>query len=51
MIDDNDCEDATMCPECGDMVPEFEISAHDGVCKQCYDDNHFGEDPPFDEED
>lgn len=32
------------------MTPFDEIVMHGGVCKCCYDDNHFGDEPPYGDE-
>jgi hypothetical protein len=45
------CEVILTCRECGEPTEPLEFQAHDGICKCCYDDNHFGEEPPYDDED
>lgn len=39
-----ECDEIILtCSECGEPVECLEFQAHGGICKVCYDDNHFGE--------
>ncbi len=37
-------EQSDACEECGEETSPVEIMMHNGYCKCCYDDFHFGED-------